>query len=143
MGKGEYCRVYWSIIDDPKFDKVYDSDAHLATWLRLLIIADQAYPQPGHLPLQLSRRSLKVLTDVELVDVLPKGRFRIHGLQSERNARASSARNAAALRWHRERAMRPHDAETMLDRDRVTEELNETLKDGRRARALKPVEHVQ
>lgn len=98
-----YCRVYWSIVDDPKFVEVYDSDTALATWLRLLIIADQAWPASASLPASAKRRVVELLVRVGLVDTLPGWRYRIHGLDAERNRRADSARKGAAVRWQSER----------------------------------------
>jgi hypothetical protein len=45
--KDPYVRVYSRIIDDPKFETVYDDDARLACWLRLLILADATWPTPA------------------------------------------------------------------------------------------------
>lgn len=98
-----YCRVYWSIVDDPKFADVYDNDAALATWLRLLIIADQAWPASASLPASAKRRVVDLLASVGLVDTMPGWRYRIHGLDAERDRRADSARKGAAVRWQSER----------------------------------------
>jgi hypothetical protein len=87
-----YCRVYHGIIDDPKFADVYDNDAALATWLRLLIIADQAWPSSAVLPGNAKHRAVKLLGDVGLLDLQPGWRFRVHGLDAERDRRASAAR---------------------------------------------------
>lgn len=94
-----YSRVYWSIIDDPKFAAIYDDDRHLAAWLRLLIAADQTFPASAHIPSGCQRASVKALVDCGLVDVSGR-RYRIHGLDAERAKRTDSARNAAASRWH-------------------------------------------
>jgi hypothetical protein len=45
-----YCRVYHEIVDDPKFRRVYHDDAALGTWLRMLLIADQMYPNTAPMP---------------------------------------------------------------------------------------------
>jgi hypothetical protein len=95
-----YVRVYWSIVDDEKFATVFDDNDHLATWLRLLMAADQAWPASANVPAALRKRSLEELVRVGLIDLVPGGRFRIRGLDSERIRRSDSARNAAALRWH-------------------------------------------
>lgn len=85
-----YSRVYWSIIDDPKFASIYDDDRHLAAWLRLLIVADQTYPASAHLPSGCQRASIKALVAAGLVDVAGR-RYRIHGLDAERTKRAAAA----------------------------------------------------
>lgn len=94
-----YVRVYWTIIDDPKFSEVYDDDRALACWLRLLISADQAWPASASVAASVRRPSLDKLVRVGLVDLVAGGRYRIHGLDAERNARQDAARNAAAMRW--------------------------------------------
>lgn len=89
--RAAYSRVYWSIVDDPKFVTIYDSDAHLAAWLRLLLIADQAHPASAHLPSNVRRLSVAALAGVELIDLLPGHRYRVHGLDAERLRRRDAA----------------------------------------------------
>lgn len=94
-----YVRVYYRIIDDPKFDGVYDNDASLATWLRLLLAADAMYPAPATLPRSVKPAALERLVKAELVDLLPGDRYRLHGLKGERERRQDQARKAARKRW--------------------------------------------
>lgn len=96
---GAYVRVYYAILDDPKFETVYEDDRHLAAWLRLLIVADQTWPGYPPIPAQTRTASFKALLAVGLVDAMPKHCYRIHGLDAERMKRSQSARNAAASRW--------------------------------------------
>lgn len=101
--RAAYSRVYWTIVDDEKFATIYDNDAHLAAWLRLLLIADQTYPASGQLPAGVRRSSVKALTDAGLID-LAGSRFRVHGLDAERKRRSDPARASANARWsHSER----------------------------------------
>jgi hypothetical protein len=93
--RAPYSRVYWSIVDDERFATVYDSDAHLAAWLRLLLIADQAWPASAHLPASVRSHSVKALIDAGLLVVNGSKRYRIHGLDSERTRRAEQAKQAA------------------------------------------------
>jgi hypothetical protein len=79
-----YSRIYWSIIDDPKFATVYDDDKRLATWLRLLIVADQAHPASPSIPFGTDKKALAHLTEVGLVVLGTGFRFRIKGLDAER-----------------------------------------------------------
>ena len=95
-----YTRVYHSIVDDPKFAAIYDDDHRLATWLRLLIVAEQAYPASANIPTGTHRASVAALADCGLIDLGTGSRYRVHGLASERDMRSQSARNAAAVRWH-------------------------------------------
>lgn len=85
--RAPYSRVYWSVIDDPKFVEIYDDDRRLATWLRLLLIADQAHPASPHVPLGVHRPSLKALVSCGLIDLGAGNRYRVHGLDKERARR--------------------------------------------------------
>ena len=117
MAERPYSRVYHSIVDDAKFATVYDDDRRLATWLRLLIVAEQAYPASAYIPQGTNRSAIRALVDAGLVDLGTGSRFRIHGLASERDMRSESARNAAAVRWH-SNGTKPPDATAMLDETR-------------------------
>lgn len=85
-----YSRVYWSIIDDERFANIYDDDRCLAWWLRLLLIADQAWPASGTLPAGIRRTPLGVLVGAGVVEIRGN-RFRIHGLDREREGRKRAA----------------------------------------------------
>jgi hypothetical protein len=104
-------------VDDPKFANVYDDDAALATWLRLLIGADAMWPAPAHLPRKVKSRALDVLVKAGLVDLTTGDRYRIHGLEAERTRRSETGRNAAAVRWQSERNA-VSNAKPMLDETR-------------------------
>lgn len=93
-----YSRVYWEVIDDPKFAHVWDDDRALATWLRLLVAADMAWPASATLPRSSHAKSVAVLVDAGLVDRQAGDRYRIHGLDKERNARSEQAAGAANAR---------------------------------------------
>lgn len=85
--RAPYSRVYWSIVDDPKFVDVYDNDRRLALWLRLLLIADQAHPASPHVPQGTNRPSLNALVTCGLVSLGTGNRYRITGLDKERARR--------------------------------------------------------
>jgi hypothetical protein len=93
-----YCRVYHEIVDDPKFRRVYDDDAALATWLRMLLIADAMYPASA--PMPATTPAVELLLRVKLIQRRPGNRYIVTGLERERAMRSQSARNAAAMRWH-------------------------------------------
>lgn len=86
-----YSRVYWSILDDEKFDTVRADMRLLGSWALLLVVADMAYPAPAFSPSIVSRKSLTALANAGLVEILPAGMFRVTGLKSERERRAASA----------------------------------------------------
>jgi hypothetical protein len=87
-----YSRVYWSVADDPKFVGVYDDDSALALWLRLLMSADALWPAPAPLPRSARPKPLAKLVDAGIIDLLPGDRYRVHGLEAERQRRASAAK---------------------------------------------------
>ncbi len=90
--RAPYSRIYHSIVDDPKFTAIYDDDRRLATWLRLLIVAEQAHPASAYIPEGTHRGALAALVDCGLVDIGTGRRFRIHGLDAERTRRSDAAR---------------------------------------------------
>ncbi len=103
-GTGRYSRVYWTILDDPKFLEVYDDDRSLATWLRLLIAAEMAYPASAIFPTGTSKKSVDVLVSAGLVELAGANRYRIVGLAAERERRSAPGRAAASARWSRPNA---------------------------------------
>jgi hypothetical protein len=109
--KVPYSRVYWTIPDDPMFTEVWANDKALATWLRLLILADQCYPSSAPLPAKSG--IIRQLIDSGLVIERPGQRYTIRGLEKERAMRSQSGRNGAAVRWHSE-----GNANAMLDETR-------------------------
>jgi hypothetical protein len=109
----EYVRVYLSIVDDPKFEGIFDDDHHLAAWLRLLMAADATWPASCPIPFGTRKASLTALVQAGIVDLGTGHRFRIRGLDKERALRTESARNAAAVRWHSDRTA-ARNAEPML-----------------------------
>jgi hypothetical protein len=94
-----YIRVYHSAIDDPKFVGIWDNDARLALWVRLLVAADLAWPQSAALPRSTKVSALTALVDCGLVDMVGKDQYRIHGMDSERTARHDRAVLANRVRW--------------------------------------------
>ena len=118
----KYARIYWSVLDDPKFDGIREDVRHFGSWSIMLIVADMAWPAPAYVPSTVPRASFRALVASGLVDELVGGRFRIHGLQSERSARSNAASRAASMRWQSDSnagALRAHskgNAEPMPSR---------------------------
>jgi hypothetical protein len=98
-GPVRYVRVYHELMDDQRFAEVYGDDAALALWLRLLLLADAIWPQSPHLPAGYRHRALDLLVRAGLVELVPGERYRIHGLDRERQARSEQARRAVSVRW--------------------------------------------
>jgi len=99
----KYSRVYHEAIDDPKFRDVWNDDARLALWVRLLVMADAAWPASATLPRSTKSRPLAALVACGLVDLSNGDQFRIHGLNTERQWRSDNASHAAQSRWHADR----------------------------------------
>ena len=97
--RAPYSRVYWTIVDDPKFAAIYDDDAALSLWLRLLLHADATWPAAAPLPRSARVRPLGKLVTAGLVDRVGTDRYRIHGLEAERGRRQSAASASASQRW--------------------------------------------
>jgi hypothetical protein len=93
-----YVRVYYSIIEDERFDSVFDDDRRLATWLRLLMAADAAYPTPPPIPAAVNRAAFAHLVERGIVEELRGGRYRIHGLSAERDRRSAQGRPGGLAR---------------------------------------------
>lgn len=129
----KYVRVYYSILDDPKFEVVYRDDAQLALWLRLLLVADAMYPAPAPIPRSAKVTVLAKLAKVGLIEVLENGdRFRIHGLASERGIRSQYGRIGAASRWNgsRNASIDKHRQDkTSIDKQGATASFRDLVKD--------------
>ena len=93
-----YVRVY---DDDLRRDypEVWADDRLLATWLRLLSIADKMWPTTPELPRSAKGGPLSALTEKGLVERYDDGTYSIRGLNVEREKRAAQARGAADARW--------------------------------------------
>jgi diguanylate cyclase (GGDEF)-like protein len=102
MADRPFVRVYHSdLIRD--YPDVWDDDAALAAWLRLLVAADGSWPAPAELPRAVRGRSLTALVTAGLVTLIGAHRYQIRGMDAERTQRQDAARNAAAKRWQSER----------------------------------------
>ena len=99
MADRPFVRVYHAdLIRD--YPDVWDNDAALAAWVRLLVSADGSWPAPAELPRAAKDKAVATLVSSGLVIPDSAHRFRIKGMDAERNARADAARNAAVKRWH-------------------------------------------
>ena len=96
---GPYSRIYWSVMDDTKFDDIRADMRHFGTWSLMLVVADMAYPAPAYIPPTAPKRSVQALVDAGLVDLLPGFRFRVHGLDAERGRRSQRARESVSHRY--------------------------------------------
>lgn len=93
MSDRPYSRLYWSVMDDDKFDGIREDMRHFGTWSLLLMVADMAWPAPAFLP-PAPKASVAALVTAGLVDLLSGNRYRVHGLDAERGRRSDAAREA-------------------------------------------------
>ena len=89
--RAPYSRVYWIVRRDPRLATIYGNDANFAAWTRLLIAADMAWPAPADIPASTKRAALKALEDAGVIEIIPGGLFRFHGLDAERGRRRAAA----------------------------------------------------
>jgi len=95
-----YSRLYWRLADE--YPDVWDDDAAMATYARLLVSADGAWPAAAAVPVGVKSKAWALLTagDSPLVIPEPHGkRYRIRGLDKHRQGRSDAARIAAGKRW--------------------------------------------
>ena len=96
--RAPYSRVYWTVRNDDRLAGIYSDDHHWATWNRLLLAADMAWPAPADLPANARRASLRALEAAGVIELLPGGLFCFHGLDTERGRRREAAVTSAAYR---------------------------------------------
>ena len=96
-----YARVYYEIVDHPRFERVYRNPSALGTWLQMLLTADAMYPMTPPMPPR--NPTVRLLIDVGLVIQKPGNRYSMRGLEAERERRSAIGRNAAAVRHGSER----------------------------------------
>lgn len=90
MNDDSHSRFYWRFIRE--FPEVYDDDRLYANWMRLLVIADQAYPGDGIMPKRASSTAVKKLVGYGLVELTLTDRYRIKGLDADRERRSAQGR---------------------------------------------------
>jgi hypothetical protein len=96
-----YARVYYEIVDHPRFERVYQNPSALGVWLQLLLTADAMYPMNPPMP---SRNpTVRLLIASGLVIEKPGNRYSIRGLEAERERRSAVGRNASRVRHGSER----------------------------------------
>ena len=113
-----YSRLYHRF--SREFPEIYADDHALASWVRLLLVADASWPMRPPLPRSVRARALGCLVGAGLV-ILDGDAYTIRGLDAERTRRRDAARTGAAKRWQSERnanasaTAMPRRDETRLD----------------------------
>ncbi len=145
----KYSRVYHDAQDDERFILVWASDACLALWLRLLVLADGTWPAPAPIPRSAKARALSTLVDAGLVELVSGDLYRIHGLTAERSRRSNRASHAAAVRWHSDSSADSNatgiasssaagNAQVMLAKTSIEETSKQSVAEEWRARESRP-----
>jgi hypothetical protein len=128
----KYVRIYMAVIDDERFAGIYDDDHHWAAYTRLLMLAEAAWPASTPLPRSARRASVAALSAAGIIELGAADRYRVHGLDPERQRRADHAREAAKQRWSNApgnaASNAPGNAQSMLDETSI----DETSKDEQR-----------
>lgn len=93
-----YVQVPHLIQREPRFTPVYNDPATLGTWLQMLLVADECYPNPAPLP-RVAQTTIDTIIIAGLIDIVPGDRYLIPGLAEHREPAAGHARTAAWARW--------------------------------------------
>jgi hypothetical protein len=108
-----HARIPYSFLDDPAFIEVYRTDALFATWVRLWMEADNAWPALALIPRSVDPEALDALSEAGWV--LPVGSefYRMDGMDQERMSRPGAAggraRASVAARGQGQRFARGQD----------------------------------
>jgi hypothetical protein len=128
-----YSRLYHRF--GREFPAIYADDRTLATWVRLLLLADASWPMRPPLPRSVRPKPLSVLCEAGLV-AIDGDTYSVLGLDAERTRRGDAARVGAAKRWHSD-----GNANAMPRRDETSKRRDHPLtpaKRGLRANGTSP-----
>lgn len=116
-----YSRLYHRFAEE--FPEVYANDQSLATWIRLLLLADASWPMRPPLPRSAKMRAIQHLAMVGLIEVVGDEQYTVRGLDAERTRRRDAGRTGAAKRWESERnANAPAVAMPRRERDETSKD---------------------
>jgi hypothetical protein len=91
-----YVQVYYQIARE--FPEVWRDDRLLATWLRLLMLANAVWPAAAVLPRNAAKKAVDSLENHGLIE-REGDEFRVRGLDKQRQFRRDRAASAARTRW--------------------------------------------
>lgn len=140
-----YSRLYHRFAKE--YPAVYSDDRALAWWVRLLMLADAAWPMRPPLPRSVRKPVLVTLTsphgDRPALVSCDGDTYTVLGLDAERTRRANAGRKGAAVRWESERNA-DGNANAMPRRDETSTDKQKTeippppAERGRRANGSNP-----
>jgi hypothetical protein len=119
MATEAYSRLYHRF--GSEFPAIYADDHALASWVRLLLVADASWPMRPPVPRSVKAKPLAALVDCGLV-VLEGDAYTVRGLDAERSRRRDAARVGAAQRWHSDR-----NATALPRRDETSTSIDERV----------------
>lgn len=122
MAEGRFVLVYHEDMI-ANHSPIWDDDKALATWVRLLALADKMWPSPAELPRGASKPAVDRLIGAGLIATVGQHRFHIPALDAKRNAASNAASNAARIRHGTARS----NAESLPTRRRPDVDKDQTL----------------
>lgn len=103
MPKAErpFARIYYEDLIRDYGPMFMDNDA-LATYVRLLSVADKMWPTPPEIPARVGRPFASLVRS-GLVELVAGHRYTIRGYATDRSKRSDAGRVGADVRWHSDR----------------------------------------
>src|SRR5688572_13480762 len=98
MAEGRFILVYHEDLQH-NFPAIWDDDHTLSTWLRLFALADKQWPSPAEMPRSARPAIVKRLVDAGLISLEPNHRYKVRGLDAQRQRRSEQAKAAAAAKY--------------------------------------------
>jgi len=97
MAEGRFVFVYHEDLI-ANHSPIWDDDKALATWVRLLALADKMWPSPAELPRGANKPAVDRLIGAGLIESVGPHRYHIPSLDKKRTAASNAASNAARIR---------------------------------------------
>jgi len=120
-----------------EYPHVYADDAAFATWMRLLVVAEKAWPLTPELPRSARSKPVQTLVDAGLVAIGPDYTYALRGHDAERTRRNAAGNAGAHARWNAN-AHAIASPNAMLVREREEKETTPPPQVGRRANGTNP-----
>lgn len=115
-----FARIYYEEFIE-EFPRIYEDDRLFATWTRLLIGAEKAWPNDPEIPRRVRPATLAYLIEQGVLRVSGY-HYHLLGFQKDRRRRADGGKAGATAKWHANASANGHanaDANVLLDRGRV------------------------